>query len=453
MALSTANAYNSPTSTASGTESGIGPQAITDYYFKKALIAVRDHQYFMPLADVRAMPKHMGKKIKQDVYVPLLDVLNTGDQGLDAAEAAYQVAGTWTAWNSSGVRTSYAEANEADAITAAGANGDVALNDQNLYGSQKDTGAILNKIPTLREHGGRVNRVGFTRTQVEGELLKRGFFTEYTQESMDFDSDSELLSHIVEEALVGANEITEAELQKDLITTATSDGTAYFCSGASGAFDGTDTAAGAARTALKLAVDEVVVYNDLMNLSIALDDNKTPKQTKIISGSRMVDTKTVNGGRVMYIGSELIPVVRKMTDISGSGVGSGFISVEKYADAANTLHGEIGSVDQFRIVVVPEMQHDRKGGAAGSDSAGTGKNGADIYPMLVVGDGAFTTIGFQTDGKSVKFSVNHKKPGKEIASLDDPYGEVGFYSIKWYYGFMALRPERLGIIWTCKTAV
>jgi N4-gp56 family major capsid protein len=184
-----------------------------------------------------------------------------------------------------------------------------------------------------------------------------------------------------------------------------------------------------------------------------LDDNKTPKQTKIISGSRMVDTKTVNGGRVMYIGSELIPVVRKMTDISGSGVGSGFVGVEKYADAGNILNGEIGSVDQFRIVVVPEMQHTENGGAASSDTAGTGDNGADIYPMLVVGDGAFTTIGFQTDGKSVKFSINHKKPGKEIASLDDPYGEVGFYSIKWYYGFMALRPERLGIIWTCATAV
>jgi len=154
----------------------------------------------------------------------------------------------------------------------------------------------------------------------------------------------------------------------------------------------------------------------------------------------------------MYIGSELITVVRKLTDITGSGVGSGFVGVEKYADAGNILHGEIGTVDQFRIVVVPEMQHDRKGGAANGTTDGTGKNGVDIFPMLVVGDGAFTTIGFQTDGKSVKFSVNHKKPGKEIASLDDPYGEVGFYSIKWYYGFMALRPERLGIIWTCKTA-
>ena len=446
--------YNSPVQgTPAGTASSIGAQAVMDYYFKKALIAVRDHQYFMPLADVRAMPKHMGKKIKQDVYVPMIDALNTGAQGIDGAEAVL-VAGTWTGWNSSGVVVAANYADEAAAIAGSGVV-DVAENDQNLYGSSKDTGAIQNKIPLLRENGGRVNRVGFTRTQVEGELLKRGFFTEYTQESMDFDSDAELLSHIVEEALVGANEITEAELQADLITTATSSGTAYFCSSAPGtdALAGSTVAAGATRTALKLAVDEVVDYNDLMNLSIALDDNKTPKQTKVISGSRMIDTKTVNGGRVMYIGSELIPTVRKMTDISGSGVGSGFISVEKYADAANTLHGEIGSVDQFRIVVVPEMQHDRKGGAASSDTAGTGKNGADIYPMLVVGDGAFTTIGFQTDGKSVKFTVNHKKPGKEIASLDDPYGEVGFYSIKWYYGFMALRPERLGIIWTALEAV
>jgi len=447
------NFYNSPSSTASGTASSIGPQAITDYYFKKALIAVRDHQYFMPLADVRAMPKHMGKKIKQDVYVPMIDVLNTGAQGLDTAGAAL-TAGEWSAWNSSGTLISADNASETAAIAETGAV-EVAQNDQNLYGSSKDTGAIQSKIPTLRENGGRVNRVGFTRTQVEGELLKRGFFTEYTQESMDFDSDSELLSHIVEEALVGANEITEAELQADLITTATSSGTAYFCSSAPGtdALAGSTVAAGATRTALKLAVDEVVVYNDLMNLSIALDDNKTPKQTKVISGSRMVDTKTINGGRIMYVGSELIPVLRKMKDIAGTTVGSAFVSVEKYADAANTLHGEIGSIDQFRIVVVPEMQHDRKGGAASSDTAGTGKNGADIYPMLVVGDGAFTTIGFQTDGKSVKFTVNHKKPGKEIASLDDPYGEVGFYSIKWYYGFMALRPERLGIIWTALAAV
>ena len=426
------NTYNAPLSTASGTASDIGAQARTDYYYKKALISIRDKQWFMPLANVRAMPKNMGKTIKQDVYVPLLDVLNVSDQGIDAAGTTL-TNGTWSAWNSSGVLQSTTEASRAAAAIAAGAGGEVALNGGNLYGSSKDTGTITSKIPALTENGGRVNRVGFTRTQISAALSKRGFFTEYTQESLDFDSDSELLSHITEEALVGANELTEAELQADLIVEATANGTAYFMGGTT-----------------KLTVDEVVTYTDLMNLSIALDNNKTPKQTQVISGSRMIDTKTINGGRVMYVGSDLIPVLRAMVDLHSL---PAFNSVEKYADAGNTMNGEIGSVDQFRIVVVPEMQYDEAGGAASADVAGTGDNGANIYPMLVVGDGAFTTIGFQTDGKSVKFTINHKGPGKETADLTDPYGEVGFYSIKWYYGFMALRPERLGIIWTALTAV
>jgi N4-gp56 family major capsid protein len=80
-----------------------------------------------------------------------------------------------------------------------------------------------------------------------------------------------------------------------------------------------------------------------------------------------------------------------------------------------------------------------------------GLNKVNVYPILVVGDGSFTTIGFQTDGKTVKFKITHKPPGKEIADRNDPYGEVGFYSIKWYYGFMTLRPERIALIKTVAT--
>ena len=429
-----AQVYNSPSSSASGTASAIGPQARTDFYFKKALIKVRDIQYFMPLADVRAMPKHHGKTIKQDVYHPLLDDLNTTDQGIDA-DGLIQTSTKFMAWNAAGVvqtgGTGWTAASSthqgyyatsANAVTAAGTGGSTKQLYGNIYGSSKDVGVIADRLPALTENGGRVNRVGFTRTQITGSLIKQGFFTEYTQESLDFDSDSELLSHITEEMMVGATELTEAQLQKDLINEATTNGTVQY--------PGTVTS--------KATVAAAVDYDDLMTLSIALDNNKTPKQTKIIAGSRMTDTKTVNGGRVMYIGPDLIPLVRKMTDISGSGVGSGFVGVEKYADAANVLNGEIGSVDQFRFVVVPEMLYDTGGGASG----------VDIYPMLCVGDGAFTTIGFQTNGKTLKFTTTHKKPGRETADVNDPYGEKGFYSIKWYYGFMALRPERLGILWT-----
>ena len=401
-----------------GTNSTIGAQARTDFYYKKALIQSRDKQYFMPLADVRAMPKHHGKTIKQDVYQPLLDNLNINDQGLDAAGAVIDST-KFTAWNKSGAVISNAYTTQALADAASGSVY-AKQNSGNLYGSAKDIGVIADRLPALTENGGRVNRVGFTRTQITGSIIKQGFFTEYTQESLDFDSDAELMSHITEEMVVGATELTEAALQVDLLNNA---GTVYHMGGVA-----------------KVNVNATATYDDLMTLSIALDNNKTPKQTKIIAGSRMTDTKTVNGGRVMYIGPDLIPMVRKMKDIGGSAsaVGSGFTGVEKYADAANVLNGEIGSIDQFRIVVVPEMLYD----------AGAGASGIDIYPMLVVGDGSFTTIGFQTDGKTVKFTTTHKKPGKEIADLNDPYGEKGFYSIKWYYGFMALRPERLGLIWT-----
>ena len=415
--------------------SNIGAQARTDFYFKKALIKVRDIQYFMPLADVRAMPKHHGKTIKQDVYQPLLDSLNVSDQGIDA-DGLIITQGKWKGYTGQGVEVTGGTGWVAPTATAAGYFGteaqalahstaDISLElGGNIYGSSKDIGVIVDRLPALTENGGRVNRVGFTRTQITGSLIKQGFFTEYTQESLDFDSDSELMSHITEEMMVGATELTEAQLQKDLINTATSSGTVQY--------PGTVTT--------KATVAAAADYEDLMTLSIALDNNKTPRTTKIISGSRMTDTKTIQGGRVMYIGPDLIPLVRKMTDISGSGVGSGFVGVEKYADATTIMNGEIGSVDQFRFVVVPEMLHSEKGGA--SDAA--------IYPMLCVGDGAFTTIGFQTDGKSLKFTTTHKKPGKETADVNDPYGEKGFYSIKWYYGFMALRPERLGIIWTKK---
>ena len=66
--------------------------------------------------------------------------------------------------------------------------------------------------------------------------------------------------------------------------------------------------------------------------------------------------------------------------------------------------------------------------------------------MLVLGEDSWTTIGFQTDGKSVKFAVMTKMPGKETADRNDPYGETGFSSIKWYYGILIKRPERIGMI-------
>ncbi len=497
-----------------GTPSTIGTQVVNDFFKKKALIEIRKEQYFSQLAEVTSMPKNMGKKIKLYHYLPLLDDRNINDQGIDAAgvaidsgyhkvffptlslqilyadrlaiKAAVEACGfaVTVGANDSGAKgTGYATFVIAlgTAATVAASKGAspaptasnygmnlygvyntaqkatllgvaLLLNDVggtdatalltseqlsgNLYGSSKDIGTISGKLPVLSETGGRVNRVGFKRVELEGTFEKFGFFDEYTQESLDFDSDAELEMHINRELLNGANEITEDALQIDLINSA---GTIRYAGDATQNSDmGTS------------GTDDIVTYGDLMRLSIDLDNNRTPKNTTIFTGTRLVDTKTLSSSRVIYIGSELLPTLKEMKDLHNN---PAFISVEKYAAGGTLLNGEVGAIDQFRIVVVPEMM---KWAGAGADATGdtdyhvTGNN-YDVFPMLCIGDGSFTTIGFQTDGKSVKFVTTHKKPGIETADRTDPYGETGFMSIKWYYGFMILRSERIGLIKTIAT--
>lgn len=386
----TGQQYHDP---AGGSPSTAGNQMNVQFYQKQALVDLKKLQFFSQLADVTSMPKNFGKKIKRYHYLPLLDDANINDQGIDASGAVI-------------------------------ANG-------NLYGSSKDVGTITGKLPALSESGGRVNRVGFKRKEVEGSLEKFGFFEEYTQESLDFDSDAELQSHIHREMLYGAGEMTEDALQIDLLNAA-----------------GVVKYAGNATSNATVDSGDLVTYGDILRLSIDLDNNRTPKHINVITGTRMVDTKTLPAARVMYIGSELLPTVKAMKDLHNN---AAFISIEKYAAGGNTVTGEVGAIDQFRLVVVPEMM---KWAGAGADATGntdTYQTGGkfDVFPMLCVGDQSFTTIGFQTDGKSVKFVITHKAPGEATADRNDPYGETGFMSIKWYYGFMILRPERIGLIKTC----
>jgi N4-gp56 family major capsid protein len=321
----------------------------------------------------------------------------------------------------------------------------------NFYGSSKDVGTITSKIPALSETGGRVNRVGMKRIELEGSIEKFGFFTEYTQDSMNFDTDEELMMHLNSEVIKAANELTEDQLQIDLLNAA---GVVRYTGSATSTatLQGNDIASPFASD----NTNDAVTYDDLVKLGIELDNNRCPKNSTLIAGSRMVDTKVVNAARYIYIGSELLPTIMRMTDYHGN---KAFIPVAQYASAGTVARGEVGAIDNFRFIVVPEMMH---WDAAGAEVGALNEEGSvyrysatadgaalkfNVYPMLVVGEGSFTTIGFQTDGKSVKFQTKHVAPG-DNHTTDDPYGEMGFHSIKWWYGFLTLRPERIALVKT-----
>ena len=364
-------------------------QQLQPYAFeRKALIDARKEQYFGQLSNTKAMPKNSGKTIKQYHYLPILDDRNINDLGLDAKGAKYA--------------------------------------DGNLYGSSKDVGTIPSKFPVLSETGGKVNRVGVTRRTIESNLEKFGFYTDFSTDLLALDSDAELLSHITRELMNAAVEIQEDLLQKDLLNAA-----------------GTVRYAGTATSNATLTATSVLTYNDLMRLTIDLDNARCSKQTTVITGTRLVDTKTIPSCRVAFVGSELIPTLEAMQDPHNR---PALVPVQQYAAGTTVLNGEYGAIAGFRIVVVPEMMKWAGKGAASSDPSFylTGGN-FDVFPFLVVGADSFVDIGFQTDGKSNKFKTIMKK-GDELADMNNPYGDVGFSSIKWWYGFMALRPEWIGLI-------
>lgn len=365
-------------------------QLVTHMYERKALIDARKKQYFGQLSSTKYMPRNSGKQIKKYAYIPLLDDRNINDMGIDARGAK--------------------------------------IDNGNLYGSSKDIGVFTNKVPVLAEGAEKVNRVGYTRREISSNLEKFGFHTDFTEELEYFDSDAQLVQHYIRLNMDGAVEINERQLQSDLLNNA-----------------GLVRYTGTATSKTTISTTELT-YADLIRLSIDLDNNRTPKHTTIITGTRMIDTKTIPACRVAYVGSELIPTLEAMKDYHN---GPALIKAEKYAGGTTLLEGEYGAIAGFRIIVVPDMMKWAGGGSDNTNSAYYTTGGKlDVFPFLVVGDESFTEIGFQTDGKSNKFKTITKRGGLQTATSAMPYGDKGFSTVLWWYGFMAERPERIGLILT-----
>ena len=401
--------YNDPAGyrTGTATPSTIGPQLVDFMFIKKALAEQAKEIVFSNMSSTIEIPKHTGTAIKRYVDVLMLDDKNINDQGIDAA----------------------------------GQTGQLSKNPNgNLYGSSRDIGVIADRLPALGEQGGRVNRVGFKRLTIQGTMQKYGFFYEFTQDALNFDTQADLLQNMSREAVRGATQLQEAMLQKDLLDNC---GTVYVPGTGFADWD-TDTA-----TSLKASVDDTAIptYKDFMKFKLMLDDLRVPGSTSMFTGTRYIDTKTIPSARFAFISNALLPMLEQVKDFNNQ---PAWVPVEQYAAGGYTHPKEVGKIGNFRFIVVPEALYWGGAGAAPAQNSihRATNSKLDVYPILVIGEDAFTTIGFQTNGRDGKIKVMTKMPGLETASFDDPYGSRGFTSMQWWYGFLAQRPERLACMYT-----
>jgi N4-gp56 family major capsid protein len=461
-----------------GTNSSIGEQLVTEHYAEALVLKeVAKKEVFGKLANTFRMPKNKGKTIEFYHYMPLLSDININDQGIDANglttsfestieiknPALKNVGNEWVSYWAVGNHASVdataianAKAKAVDIFKRLGVfNTDyattkaalLALNPPwvitenasvngagNLYGSSKDPTYITSKMPVLGELGGYVNRVGSKRIKLTGTFAKYGFYTQWSEESELFDSDVQLATHRRREVMYAASEIQEDLLQIDLLNSA-------------GVVIYGGSATSKATISGEVGSESLLTYDDFVKLDIQLDINRCPRNTTVVTGSKMTDTKTINSARFMYVAPQVVSQLTKMVDNFGL---PALTEYRHYADRVTEVGDELGSIRGFRIIVHQEMMVFEGAGATVSNNAGymfTG-NKYDVYPLLVVGDESFTTIGFKTGGKGSKVEIHTFEPKSQVSFSNDPYGSSGFTSLQWYYGFVCFRPERIAMLLT-----
>lgn len=394
--------YNTGTTGApSAIDKKAGNGQLTQYHYnKKAIIDIKDEMYFSQMSGTMAMPKNQGKEVVKHRYIPVLDDQNeVANSGLDALGVA--------------------------------SNG-------NLYGSSRGMGFITAKLPELGENATRVNKISFSRKEVRGTIKNRGFFYEWTKDEMNFDSDAQLKMHTTTEAVRAANQVNEDTLAIELINGA---GVVYY--------------AGDATTVATVDETSVPTIRDLIRIDTELDNNKCPKDTTVIVGSNMTDTRTVQAARYMFISPDTKMDFMSIKALNGTD--DAFVSVEQYAAAnkngkyVTAIHGEIGKVGPFRIVVHPKMVKYSSVTGAASGKAWVSAVGTDefrndgtkfeVYANLVIGSGSFTHIGFEFGaGTQGKFNIQHKTP-ESLRTRENPYAKFGMTIIEYWNGVLVERPE------------
>jgi N4-gp56 family major capsid protein len=382
---------------ADGVHGSMGQELVLEAIDRKVMTETKKKMVFSQFGDTIGLPKGSGKAISAEMILPIMDPRNINDQGIDA-------------------------------------NG-VTIENGNLIGSNNDLNAIKEFMPVLTEHGGRVNRVGITKVKITSSALCNfGFFIEHSKDAFEFSSTPQLEMHVRREMLRAAAELYELNLAQDLIN------------GAGVVKYGGEALSMEEMTGEVGEVISQITYDGLMKLGITLDNNQTPKDTTIIKGHKNEDTLTVDASRYAIIGSELLPTFIRMKDAHGE---RAYHPVRHYAAAGNIAEGEAGAVDMFRIIINPFSGNLAGSGKAVANNAGYRATGGkyDIFPLVVVGSGSFSTVSLRGGKTGKKWNVYHRRPEDNRTSLD-PYGKTGFFAIDWTYATMIRRPERLAVYYS-----
>jgi len=179
----------------------------------------------------------------------------------------------------------------------------------------------------------------------------------------------------------------------------------------------------AANAASRSYVNSPPTRGDFRRIYRYFKKYKAEEFTKIIGATAKVSTQPIEAGYFCLGHTDLKADIK---DISG------FVPTAQYSDHMKALPGEVGSIEEFRIILTAMFDPWLASGYSGTTylSGGIEVSSAascDVYPLLFLAQNAVAGVplqGFQ----SVDIGVGN--PGKKTKY--DPLGQKGFVSWKTY---------------------
>tara|TARA_R110000824_G_scaffold401790_1_gene616455 strand:- start:38131 stop:39129 length:999 start_codon:yes stop_codon:yes gene_type:complete len=167
------------------------------------------------------------------------------------------------------------------------------------------------------------------------------------------------------------------------------------------------------------AVNTVVTLNKQRAVTRALAAQKAKKITRMVKSGPEYGVSAVEAAYVGIGHTDLDSDIRNL---------AGFIPVAKYGQRKPISEHEIGSVEQVRYILSPDLAPWLDAGGDKGTMVSNGGTKADVYPILYQGMDAFGQVPLKGKTAIVPMVLQPGKPSKS-----DPMGQRGYVSWKTWF--------------------
>ena len=158
----------------------------------------------------------------------------------------------------------------------------------------------------------------------------------------------------------------------------------------------------------RATTDEVISLAVLRRAARTLLANHAGKKSKIIRPGPEYDTSAIEEAFLVFVHTDAAADVRDL---------AGFVPVSKYAGFKPISPKEIGSVEEFRFILSPELASYADAGGANSTLYGTtnSSNNIDVYPFIICGEEAVFDIALKgTDSFNLSVIPHTQKDKNDV---------------------------------------